>query len=487
MSNGIVIGSGLSGLSAACFLAKSGMKVTVLEKNDTPGGRVRQFQEKGYTFDMGPSWYWMPEVFERFYGHFGKKVSDFYTLKRLDPSYRIFFPKGEQVDIPAGEDALFSLFERFEKGSSVQLRKFLSEAAYKYKVGTEKFVFQPGLSVTELIDKEIVAGLLRLHLLKSMRNYVNQYFKHPYLRQILEFPVLFLGATPQDTPALYSMMNHADLTLGTWYPMGGMYKIIEAMTEIAQSLGVKIVTSQAVEKVEIENKKIRMVYSGNTGYEANWVVNGADYHHFEQEILPESHRTYSEKYWDKRVLAPSCLLYYVGVSKKIPNLLHHNLFFDGDFDKHAEEIYTHPEYPANPLFYVSCTSKTDHTAPEGHENLFILVPVAVGLTDSEAMREKYFNIAIERMEKYTGEKIQGFITYKRSFAQNDFIGDYNSYKGNAYGLANTLLQTANLKPSIKSRKIDNLYYTGHLTVPGPGMPPAMISGEVVANQIIRLS
>lgn len=485
MAKAIVIGAGLSGLAAACCLAKAGVKVTILEKNVTIGGRARAFSAEGFDFDMGPSWYWMPDIFEEFYNLFGKTTSDFYELERLDPSYRVYFHEGK-VDVPAGKNALIDVFEHFEPGSGAKLQQFLKEADEKYQIGIHNFVRKPGLSIMELVDKEIFLNLGRMHLLKSMRSYVYQHFSHPFLRQILEFPVLFLGATPQDTPALYSMMNHADLSLGTWYPVGGMINIVKAMEKIALSLGVEILTEQEVLSVEIVNKKIQQLQTKTATFEADWIVNSADYQHFEQEVLPKPYRRYTPEYWDKRVLAPSSLLYYVGLSKKIPALLHHNLFFDADFDKHAIEIYKDPKYPTDPLFYVSCTSKSDATAPEGCENLFILIPIAVGLADSEAMREKYFEIVIKRLEEKTGENILDFIKYRRNFAQKDFITDYHAFKGNAYGLANTLSQTANLKPSIQNKKVENLFYTGHLTVPGPGMPPALISGQLVSKEILKL-
>lgn len=484
MKKTIVIGSGLSGMAAACYLAKAGHSVTVLEKNDTIGGRLRKFEAQGYTFDLGPSWYWMPEVFEEFFAHFGHKTRDFYELERLDPAYRVFF-KDEYVDVPAGKTALWELFERYEPGSASKLKQFLAEAEAKYVIGTGNFVRKPGLSIMELLDKDIFLNLGKMHLLTSMRSYVRKYFKHPYLQQILEFPVLFLGATPQDTPALYSMMNHADLTLGTWYPKGGMYEIMEAMRKVAEGLGIQILTSQEVKKVNIVGNNIQSVETQTGIYPADIVVNSADYHHFEQELLPESHRRYSAAYWDSRVMAPSCLLYYVGISKRLPQLQHHSLFFDADFDLHAQEIYKQPAYPRDPLFYMSITSRTQPTAPEGHENLFILIPIATQLKDSEEMRELYFKIVMKRLEEKTGENILDFVDYKRTFAQSDFVNEYHAFKGNAYGLANTLKQTANLKPSIINPKVHNLFYTGHLTVPGPGMPPAIISGQVVSKVILE--
>jgi len=482
----IVIGSGFSGLSAACFLAKSGFSVTVLEKNAVPGGRARQMRESGFVFDMGPSWYWMPDVFEAFFGAFGKKVSDYYDLVRLDPSYTVTFGKGDVMEVPAGLAAYYEMFERYEPGSSRNLDKFLREAAYKYKVGMNEFVHKPGHSVMEFADTRVVASLFRLQMFRSMAKYLRTLFRNEQLIQLLEFPVLFLGATPERTPALYSLMNYADIQLGTWYPMGGMFRIVEGMVSLARELGAEILLEQEVTDIEVENGKAVAVRTANARYEADIVVAGADYHHVEQHILSPEYRQYDARYWDKRVMAPSSLLFYLGIDKRLKNLHHHNLFFDEDFHQHAVEIYDKPQWPSKPLFYVSAPSVTDPTvAPAGMENLFVLIPLAPGLQDTAELREKYYHIVMERLERHTGQDIRPHVVYKKSYAHADFQSDYHAFKGNAYGLANTLLQTAFLKPKMKSRKLKNLYFTGQLTTPGPGVPPSLISGQVVAGEIER--
>ncbi len=482
----IVIGSGFAGLSAATSLAQAGYEVTVLEKNSVPGGRARQFIAEGFTFDMGPSWYWMPDVFEQYFAQFDKKPADYYDLVRLDPSYSIIFGKNDVMNVPARLDDLYALFERYEPGSSANLKKFLAEAEYKYRVGMSEFVHKPSLSILEFADWRIVASLFRLQMFSSISNSVRKLFKNEQLIQMLEFPVLFLGATPENTPAMYSLMNHADLALGTWYPMGGMFKIIEGMVRLAEEQGVQIRLNENVQSIYVPNGHATKVITQNAEYEADVVVGGADYHHVEQQLLPEHSRQYNEKYWDKRVMAPSSLLFYLGVNKKLDNLHHHNLFFDTDFKQHAIEIYDQPQWPSNPLFYVCAPSVTDASvAPAGCENLFILIPLAPDLEDSEALRAQYFEVVMTRLEKLTGQEIRKHIVYQRSFAHNDFKQDYNAYKGNAYGLANTLLQTAFLKPRLRSRKVSNLFYTGQLTTPGPGMPPSLISGQVVAKEIAK--
>jgi phytoene desaturase len=490
----VVIGAGFAGISVASFLAKSGYDVTVLEKHSMSGGRARKFVVDGFTFDMGPSWYWMPDVFERYFKQFGKKLSNYYKLKRLDPSYRIYW-KDAPMDIPASYSELKALFNQLEPGSAEKLEQFIEEAAYKYKVGINKLVHKPGRSITEFIDYDLISGLFRLDVFNSIQSHVRNLFKNDKIRQLLEFPVLFLGALAENTPALYSLMNYADIIGGTWYPEGGMYEIVDAMYKVAIELGVNFQFNQDVTEIIIQNGKAIGVKSFSpinhesqpTTFDANIVVGAADYHFIETKLLPKNYRSYTDKYWDTRVMAPSCLLYYVGLNKKLENITHHSLFFDTPFEVHGKEIYTNKQWPTNPLFYVSATSVTDNTvAPEGCENLFLLIPVATGLTgDDEALRNKYFDIMIERMETNLKQSIKASVIYKKSYALSNFIDEYNAFKGNAYGLANTLLQTAIFKPSCKSKKVKNLFYTGQLTVPGPGVPPSLISGEVVAKEIIK--
>jgi phytoene desaturase len=481
----VVAGAGFAGLSAASFLAKMGWDVTVLEKHDQPGGRARHFKADGFTFDMGPSWYWMPDVFDRYFACFGKKTTDFYKLIRLDPSYTIFWDKGE-MDVPADYNALKSLFETLEPGAGLQLDAFMNEAAYKYRVGINKLVFKPGQSLLEFLDAELIAGLFKLDVFNDIKAHIGKYFKHPRIRQMMEFPVLFLGALPENTPALYSLMNYADIKLGTWFPEGGMYKIVDGMYQLALEQGVKFEFNQNISSIEVENGYAKRVKtSDGMFYSADVIVGASDYHFIEKNLLDQQYRSYTDAYWDKRVMAPGCLIYYVGINKKIPGLRHHSLFFDVPFGKHAAEIYTDPKWPEKPLFYLSATSVTDSSqAPEGCENLFFLIPVAAGLSgDNQQVRDHYFNVLCDRLFDRTGMDIRAHIVYKRSYAYSDFVSDYNAFKGNAYGLANTLMQTAILKPSCRSKKVKNLYYTGQLTVPGPGVPPSLISGEVVAKLI----
>ncbi|NUQ81375.1 MAG: phytoene desaturase [Bacteroidetes bacterium] len=480
----VVIGAGFAGLTTAALLGQAGYRVTLLEKNSTPGGRARSWSDQGYTFDMGPSWYWMPEVFENLYARFGKTTSDFYDLVRLDPGYRVYFGEKDFIDVPAGMNELEQLFDQLEPGSVPRLRSFLAQAEQKYRTGMSDFVFRPSLSITEFMDFRLIREAFRIQIFRSLRRHVRELFHHPRLITLLEFPVLFLGATPSNTPALYSMMNYADLVLGTWYPMGGMGKIVDALVQLCHENGVDIRLNEPVQKLETNGKTVTAVVTSSARYTPSLVVSGADYHHTDQQLLPEESAGYTPSYWESRVMSPSSLLFYIGLNRKLDGVIHHTLFFDESFDAHADDIYTSPAWPKRPLFYTSAASVTDPAvAPPGGEALVILIPLAPGLQDSEMERERQYQIVMDRFESLTGQKIRDHVVTKRSYAMTDFSRDYHSFKGNAYGLANTLSQTAILKPRLRSAKLRNLFFTGQLTVPGPGVPPSLISGQVVAGLI----
>ncbi len=476
-----IIGSGFSSLAAASYLAQSGHKVTVYEKNDSIGGRARQLKIDGFTFDMGPSWYWMPDVFERFFADFGKKTTDYYELIKLSPAYRVYFGVDEFIAIADNLPEIVATFESIEKGSGAVLEKFMLEAQSNYDIAIKDLVYRPGVSPLELITVETAkkVGQFFSNISRDVRNK----FKNEKLIQILEFPVLFLGAKPSDTPSFYSFMNFADFGLGTWHPKTGMFDVVRGMESLATELGVKFVTNAAIEKIIVENKTAKGIVVNGTEIYSDVVLSGADYHHTET-LLEEQHRAYSEKYWDSRVFAPSSLLFYVGFNKKIQNISHHALFFDTDFYQHAKDIYDEPRWPDEPLFYANFPSLTDASAaPEGMESAFFLVPLAPGIEDTEALRNEYFDKIMDRFESLTQQEVRSSIIVKQSFCKNDFVSEYNSYKGNAYGMANTLLQTAFLRPKLKSNKVGNLYFSGQLTVPGPGVPPALISGKLVSELI----
>ena len=476
-----IIGSGFSSLAASCYLAQSGHDVTVYEKNLTIGGRARQLKIDGFTFDMGPSWYWMPDVFDRFFADFGKKTTDYYELIKLSPAYRVYYGIDDFITIADNLADIIFAFEEIEKGSGELLNDFIAEAKSNYDIAIKDLVYRPGVSPLELITVETAnkVGQFFSNISKDVR----KKFKNERLIQILEFPVLFLGAKPSDTPSFYSFMNYADFGLGTWHPKTGMFDVVRAIESLAIELGVKFQTNAAIEKIVVNNKTAKGLVIAGKMIESDLILSGADYHHTEA-LLDLEHRAYSEKYWDSRVFAPSSLLFYVGFNKKIENISHHALFFDVDFYQHAKDIYDEPQWPKEPLFYANFPSLTDKTAaPEGMESGFFLVPLAPGINDTEALREEYFNKIIDRFEVLTQQSVKNNIVVKKSFCKNDFVSEYNSYKGNAYGMANTLLQTAFLRPKLKSKKVKNLYFTGQLTVPGPGVPPALISGKLVSELI----
>ncbi|WP_114821814.1 phytoene desaturase family protein [Chryseobacterium sp. KLBC 52] len=482
-----VIGAGFSGLSAAAYAAKSGNEVHVFEMHDQPGGRARQFStDEGYVFDMGPSWYWMPDIIERFFNDFDYKVSDFFTLVSLDPQFEMVFAK-EKVSVPEKNDAIRDLFESIEPGAGNKYDQFMESARFKYEVGMKDFVTKPCYTWLEFASLKIAGSAVKLNLLSDFRKYVSGYFSDSKLRSLMEFPVIFLGASPQNIPALYSLMNYGGYVLGTKYPMGGFHQLVLAMKKVAEQQGVAFHFNHEVQQLNTENGRLISITVEGKDYEFDAVIASSDYHHTET-LLPESLRNYNEEYWKTRTFAPSCLIYYLGIKGKISHLKHHTLFFENELDDHIDSIYNDKKWPDKPLFYSCCPSKTDpDVAPEDCENLFLLLPLATGIEDDESVREKYLVEMLGRIEKHTGEKhLISRIEYKKSYCVSDFISDYNAYQGNAYGLSNTLSQTAVLKPKIRNKKIRNLFYTGQLTVPGPGVPPSVISGKIVAAEVSKL-
>ena len=482
-----IIGSGFSGLSAAAYLSKAGNEVHVFEKHEQPGGRARQFSTtEGYVFDMGPSWYWMPDIIENFFSDFGCKTSDFFKLTSLNPQFEMIF-EDEKMNVPESIGELKMLFEKTEKGAGLQLEKFMQSAKFKYKVGMQDFVNKPCHNWSEFVSPKIAKSALKLDLLTNFRSYVAKYFKHEKLRTLMEFPVIFLGASPKNIPALYSLMNYGGYALGTHYPIGGFYQLVLAMKNVAEKQGAKFHFNKTVERINTGNYKVQSLTINGENYGFDAVIASSDYHHTET-LLEENVRNYTEDYWRKKTFAPSSLIFYLGIDEEIPNLKHHTLFFENDLDEHIDCIYGERKWPEKPLFYVCCPSKTDDgVAPEGKENLFLLMPLAIGINDEESIREKYLNEMLARIEKHTGiSDLASKIEYKKSYCVSDFISDYNAYGGNAYGLANTLSQTAVLKPKIRNKKLKNLFYTGQLTVPGPGVPPSIISGKIVANEINKI-
>ena len=488
MKNITIIGGGLSGLAASCYLAQKGLNVTIIDKNKDMGGRLSYFKEEGFTFDLGPSWYWMPDIFDNFFNDFNKKVEDYYDLVRLDPSYKFFF-KNKQINMPSKYNNVLEIFDQNEPNSSHKLNKFIKRGENKYKISMSGFIELPNLSLREYVSYSVLKNIFSLDFIISLRKHIKYYFKNKNLKRMLEFPSMFLGGTPDNTPALYSLMNYADIKGGTWYPKGGMFQITKAFVTLSKELGVKHINDTEIKKLEINNNGIIKKALGSNGdeYKSDIFICCAEYPFVQQKLIDKKYRSYSSEYWEKRDVAPSALIFYLGISEKIKNIEHHNLFFDKNFDKHLDDIFKLKIWPKEPLFYACCPSKTDpSTVPnKEYENLFILIPIGPGSEDNKKIREEYFKKIIDRIEEKTNQKISDKIIVKKSFCINDFKDRYNAYKGNAYGLANTLLQTAIFKPKIKDLKVKNLYYTGHFTVPGPGLPPAIISGKIASKQIIK--
>lgn len=480
-----IIGAGLSSLYASCFLAKAGYAVEVFEKNSMAGGRSQFFETDGFLFDMGPSWYWMPELVDGLFEDLNEKREDYFQLKRLDPAYQVLWKDKTATKIPASKSDLYALFDTFEENGGEKLKRFLADAKIKYDIATESFLENPGLKIGEILKMSVLKNALKLDVFKSVEKDVAKRFSSEKAQSILNFPVLFLGEMPSNIPSLYTLMNYADLELGTWYPEGGMHALAKALETIALKEGVVFHFNTSVDKIFAQSNLASGLVINGVMHEFDAIIGGGDYHHIEQTLISTEYRRYSPEYWDKRKLAPSSLIYYLGINKEIPGLEHHNLFFDEDLTEHGKEIYDHPQWPSKPLFYACVPSKTDqHVAPKGQENIFILMPLATDLEDTEEIRERYFKIIMDRMEERCGTNITNSISYKRSFCISDFKSEYNSLKGNAYGLANTLLQTANLKPKMQS-KLKNVFFCGQLTVPGPGIPPALISGKIAAKQLMK--
>jgi phytoene desaturase len=480
----IVVGSGFGGLAAAALVARDGWNVTVLEKNDQPGGRAQVWKEKGFVYDMGPSWYLMPDVFEKFFSEFGKKPEDYMDLKRLDPHYRVIYSDDSILDIRSDLKKNFKLFDSLEKNGGKKLRKYLDNSEYQYQIAMDKFLYKDYKHLTDFFNWKMIKDGSKFHVFDNLDHYVGRFFENTKLKQILEYNIVFLGGAPKNSPALYSLMSHVDFNLGVWYPQGGMGAFVNAMFELAKEHGVEFKFNQEVKRIKVKNKTVQSVVTDKNNYRADLFIMNADFAHVDLDLLGLKKRSYTEKYWDKRKIAPSAVLLYLGFDKRLNNLEHHNLYLQSNWEPHFETLFNNPGWPEEPCIYICCPSKTDPSvAPKGCENVFILVPVASDLDDTDIIREKYFNWSMKLLEKITGENLEKHLILKRIFSHRDFKSNYNAYKGTALGLAHTLGQTAVFRPQHKSKKLNHLYYTGHYNHPGIGVPMVVISSQIVADLI----
>ena len=481
----VVIGAGFGGLSAACLLAHNGWEVTLVEKNAEIGGRARVWKQNGFTFDMGPSWYLMPEVFDRFFEQVGAAREEYYRLERLDPYYRVFFAPDEAVDITGDIERTREVFDGFEMDGGRKLDAYLEQARYKYDTAMRDFLYREYRSIFQFFNRRLLIEGSRLNVFGSLDSFVGKYFQDHRAKKILEYAMVFLGNSPKNAPGLYSIMSHVDLNLGVWYPEGGIGNVITSLAKIAESKGVRILRNREVTKIDVDGERAARVHTVDGDLPADVFVVGADYHHTETRLLDPLHQSYPEPYWEKRVLAPSMFIIYLGIKRKLQSLVHHNLYFRPDWDEHFRLMFDSPAWPENPCYYVSCASKTDtRSAPDGSENVFILVPVAPGLDDTDELRERYAERVIEHIEMLTRESLHTDVAVKRIFTHRDFSEDYHSYRGTALGLAHTLRQTAFFRPAHRSKRVRNLYYTGQYTHPGVGVPMTLIASEITTNRII---
>jgi phytoene desaturase len=486
-----IVGAGIGGLASAAYLADAGADVTVYEKNDQIGGVASRLHADGFAFDLGPSWYLMPDVFERFFGHFGRSPEDYYDLERLDPHYRIFF-KGDEtagdepeyVDITADREQVKELFESYEKGAAEAFEAYLEEAEYTYDVGMEHFVYEDRPRFRDYVDRDVLRNAEGITLIGSMQDHVEEYFEHPRLQQIMQYTLVFLGGSPHNTPALYNLMSHVDFNLGVWYPEDGIKGVVDGIADLGRELGVTIHTDSEVKHLGPSGSAARVGVDGDR-HAADAVVANANPAHVERDLLPDGLRSrLRPRYWKSRTYAPSAFMLYLGVEGDVAPLVHHTLVLPDDWDPHFEGIFDEPRWPADPAYYLSVASQTDDdVAPDGHSAVVILVPIAPGLDDDAETREWYRDEVLADLAENTGVDLRDRIVVERSVCVEDFASRYNAPQGTALGLAHTLLQTGPFRPGHRARAIDGLYYVGSYTAPGIGMPMVLISGEHAADAV----
>lgn len=482
MDKVLVIGGGFAGMATAALLQHGGMDVTLVEKHDQLGGKARVWRSAGYTFDMGPSWYLMPDVFDDFFSKLGRKREDYYSIKRLDPAYRVFFEGNDTVDIGKDIESTVRLFEKFEPGSGTRLRQYLADCGHKYGLAIDRLLYKEYRNIFHFFNPSTIFHGLRLGIFRSLHSHVKKYFDDYRAQRILEYSMLFLGSSPMAAPSFYSIMSHLDLVQGVYFPVGGMGAVVAGMEKLLAELNVTVQTGVEVKSIITHEKKAVGVETGQGQIHADHIVGTGDYHHIEQDLLTKPYRNLRARYWKKAVIAPSMFILYLGVKRKIPQLAHHNLFFSADWDRHFQQIFETPQWPDNPSYYVSVASRSEEgMAAAGGENIFVLVPIAPGLETDEEHSRKYAEKVILHLEALTGKSIRDELEVQRIYTVQDFQADYHAFKGTALGLSHTLGQTAMLRPPMRSKGLENFFYAGQYTHPGVGVPMALIAADLVSG------
>jgi phytoene desaturase len=493
----VVVGGGFGGLSTACYLADAGADVTLLEQNERLGGAANLIEDEGFRFDTGPSWYLMPDVFERFFGHFDRDPEGYYDLVELDPQYRVFFDDeqpagageapgdhGEYIDV-IDREQVRQVFAAYEDGGGEAFDEYLAEAERTYEVGMEHFVYEDRSRFRDMLDLDVLKCGPGLTFLGSMQEHVEEYVGSHRLQQLLQYTLVFLGGAPHNTPALYNLMAHVDYNLGVYYPEGGIHSVVEGIAEMGRELGVEYRTETPVTAIADRPEGVR-VATPDREYRPDAVVANANPAHVEGELLPEADRDKGVDYWADRTYAPSALMFYLGVEGDVDPLKHHTLVFPEDWDPHFERIFDEPAWPEDPAYYISVTSKTDDSvAPDGHHAVVILVPIAPGLDDGPEIREEYREKVLSHLAETAGVDLRDRIVVSHSACVSEFAERFNYPEGSALGLAHTLRQTGPLRPSHRSGSVDGLYYAGSYVEPGIGMPMTLISGEHAAEAVVE--